>query len=56
MIDHGGKGNVLELTVPVILTLDHAPSVELAALQLNRHDMTRSFTGIPRLGLISVKP
>ena len=33
----GSVGNVLELTVPVVLALEHASSVELTALQLHRH-------------------
>ena len=36
----GSVGNVLELTVPVVLALEHASSVELTALQLHRHHVT----------------
>ncbi len=35
----GSVGDVLELTVPVVLTLEHTSSVELTALQLHRHDV-----------------
>jgi len=39
----GRIGDVLELTVPIILTLDHASSVKLTALHLYTHDMTGRF-------------
>lgn len=39
MGDLSSVGDVLELAIPVILALDHAPSVEFPALELHRHDV-----------------
>ena len=38
----GSVGDALELTVPVILALDHAPSVEFTTLELDRDHVSRS--------------
>ena len=38
----GSVGDALELTVPVVLALDHAASVEFSALELHRHHVPRS--------------
>ncbi|KAF4399815.1 hypothetical protein G4B88_021029 [Cannabis sativa] len=37
------EGDVLELTVPVVLALYHTSSVELTALELHRHYVPCSF-------------
>ena len=38
----GSVGDAFELAVPIVLALDHATTVELSALKLNRHNVTQS--------------
>jgi len=49
----GGVGDALELTVSVVLALDHDSMVEFTTFELNRHHvMPHGATDIPKLLLI----